>query len=79
CVVMAVTAPEARPHQRASMIVVPTDAPGFSLVRNLPVMGEAGEGWLSHGEVRLSGVRVPVDHRLGEEGQGFALAQERLG
>jgi len=79
CVVMAVTAPEARPHERASMIVVPTDAPGFELVRNLPVMGEAGEDWLSHGEVRLTGVRVPVAHRIGAEGAGFALAQERLG
>jgi alkylation response protein AidB-like acyl-CoA dehydrogenase len=61
------------------MIVVPTDAPGFELVRNLPVMGEAGEDWMSHAEVRLTGVRVPVTSRIGAEGQGFALAQERLG
>ncbi len=79
CVVMAVTAPEEKPHARASMIVVPTDAPGFARVRNLPVMGEAGEGWMSHAEVRLTGVRVPVASRIGEEGQGFALSQERLG
>src|SRR6185436_9401893 len=79
CVVMAVTSAEAKPHARASMIVVPTDAPGFELVRNLPVMGEAGEGWMSHAEVRLTGVRVPVENRIGEEGAGFALAQERLG
>jgi alkylation response protein AidB-like acyl-CoA dehydrogenase len=48
-------------------------------VRNLPVMGEAGAGWASHGEVRLSGVRVPASQRIGDEGAGFALAQERLG
>ena len=79
CVVMAVTDPSAPPHMRASMIVVPTDTPGFEIVRNLPVMGEAGEGWMSHGELRLEGVRVPVANRIGEEGAGFALAQERLG
>jgi alkylation response protein AidB-like acyl-CoA dehydrogenase len=79
CVVMAVTAPEEKPHTRASMIVVPTDAPGFERVRNLPVMGENGEDWMSHAEVRLTNVRVPVSHRIGGEGQGFALAQERLG
>jgi len=79
CVVMAVTDPQAKPHERASMIVVPTDAPGFEMVRNLPVMGERGEDWMSHAEVRLTGVRVPVSHRIGDEGQGFTLAQERLG
>ena len=79
CVVMAVTAPDEKPHARASMIVVPTDAPGFERIRNLPVMGEKGEDWMSHAEVRLTNIRVPVSHRIGEEGQGFALAQERLG
>ncbi|HEX3125743.1 MAG TPA: acyl-CoA dehydrogenase family protein [Thermoanaerobaculia bacterium] len=79
CVVMAVTDPAAAAHARASMIVVPTDAYGFSLVRNLPVMGEAGDGWMSHAEVRLDSVRVRVSNRIGEEGEGFALAQERLG
>jgi acyl-CoA dehydrogenase len=79
CIVMAVTDPAAPPHQRASLLLVPTDAPGFERVRNLPVMGEAGAGWASHGEVRLSGVRVPVSQRIGDQGAGFALAQERLG
>lgn len=79
CVVMAVTDPAAAPHARASMIVVPMDTPGFEIVRNLPVMGEAGEGWMSHAEVRLDGVRVPVANRVGDEGDGFTLAQERLG
>lgn len=79
CVVMAVTAPEAERHARASMFLVPTSSPGFSIVRNLQVMGERGEGWLSHAEIRLQGVRVPAGNRIGEEGAGFALAQGRLG
>src|SRR6185503_7131717 len=80
CIVMALTNPEERdPYARASQIIVPTDAPGFEIVQNLPVMGERGEGWMSHAEVRLRGVRVPVANRIGAEGSGFALAQERLG
>jgi alkylation response protein AidB-like acyl-CoA dehydrogenase len=79
CVVMAMTDESALPHKRASQILVPTDAPGFAIVRNLPVMGEAGEGWMSHAEVQLTGVRVPAANRIGAEGAGFALAQERLG
>ena len=79
-IVMAVTNPEAAsPYARASQIVVPTDAPGFEIVQNLPVMGERGEGWMSHAEVRLHCVRVPAANRIGAEGSGFALAQERLG
>jgi acyl-CoA dehydrogenase len=80
CIVMAVTDPEAaKPHARASQILVPTDTPGFRIVQNLAVMGERGEGWMSHAEVRLDGARVPAAHRIGPEGAGFALAQERLG
>ena len=78
-IVMAVTDPEAAPHARASQLLVPLDTPGFTLVRNIPVMGERGGGWSSHAEVRFDGVRVPVSHLLGAAGQGFALAQERLG
>jgi acyl-CoA dehydrogenase len=78
-IVMAVTNTEARPHQRASQIIVPLDTPGFHLVRNIKIMGEAGEDWLSHAEVRLEGCRVSQRNRLGAEGEGFALAQERLG
>lgn len=79
-IAMAVTNPDAaRPHERASMLLVPMDAPGVELVRNLPVMGEAGGGWASHAEVRFHDVRVPAEDRLGAEGAGFALAQERLG
>ena len=78
-IVMAVTDPDAAPHERASMIVVPTETPGFEHVRNIPIMGEAGEGWLSHGEIRLHGARVPKANLLGPRGRGFALAQARLG
>jgi len=79
-IVMAVTDPEAESrYARASQIIVPCDNPGFELVRNIPVMGESGEGYFSHGEVEYDDCRVPVDHRIGAEGAGFVLAQERLG
>jgi alkylation response protein AidB-like acyl-CoA dehydrogenase len=78
-IVMAVTNPEAPPHARASQIIVPTDAPGFELVRNIPVMGHAGSGWASHAELRYHGVRVPTTNLLGAEGAGFLIAQDRLG
>ena len=78
-IVMAVTNPEAAPHQRASMIIVPLDNPGYKLIRNIPIMGEAGEDYLSHAEVKFDDCVVPVSNLIGAEGQGFALAQERLG
>ena len=79
-IVMAVTHPEAEsPYQRASMIIVPTDTPGFNLVRNIPVMGHSGRGYFSHGEIRFENCRVPRENLLGPEGAGFAMAQERLG
>ena len=78
-IVMAVTDPDAPPHQRASMIIVPTDTPGFNLVRNVSVMGHAGSGHASHGEVIYQGCRVPRSNLLGPAGGGFAIAQARLG
>jgi acyl-CoA dehydrogenase len=78
-IVMAVTNPEAAPHSRASMIIVPTDAPGYDRVRNIKIMGDAGEGWASHAEIWYRNVHVPVTNRLGPEGAGFLIAQERLG
>ena len=78
-VVMAVTDPDAAPHQRASMIIVPTDTPGFTIERNIPVFGEAGEGWFSHSEVTYIDCRVPLSNVIAGEGMGFRLAQERLG
>ncbi|MBG7605875.1 MAG: acyl-CoA dehydrogenase family protein [Actinobacteria bacterium] len=78
-VLMAVTDPDAPPHQRASMILVPTATPGFNLVRNVSVMGHEGSGHASHGEVIYQDCRVPQSNVLGREGAGFAIAQERLG
>jgi alkylation response protein AidB-like acyl-CoA dehydrogenase len=79
-IVMAVTDPTAdAPHVRASQLLVPLPAPGFTLVRNIPVMGESGGGWASHAEVRFDQVRIPAANLLGVQGRGFALAQERLG
>lgn len=78
-IVMAVTDPDAPPHRRASMIIVPTDNPGFDLVRNVSVMGHTGEGHASHGEVIYQNCRVPRANLLGPRGDGFAIAQERLG
>jgi alkylation response protein AidB-like acyl-CoA dehydrogenase len=77
---MAVTDPDTQdPHRRASMILVPTDTPGYELVGNLSVMGDRGGDWASHGEVAYHGARVPLENLLGGEGMGFLLAQERLG
>ena len=79
-IVMAVTNPHhENRYQRASMIIVPTDTPGFELVRNISVMGEAGDGHASHAEVRYQEVRVPRSYLLGDEGAGFIIAQQRLG
>ncbi len=78
-IVMAVTDPKAAKHQRASMIIVPTDTPGYRLVRNTSVMGERGVGPFSHAEIMYDGARVPKENLLGAEGAGFAMAQERLG
>jgi alkylation response protein AidB-like acyl-CoA dehydrogenase len=79
-VCMAMTSPaHADPHRRASMIIVPTDTPGFELVGNLSIMGHRGADWMSHGEVMYHGARVPLSSLLGPEGGGFVLAQHRLG
>lgn len=78
-IVMAVTNPEEAPHRRASMILVPTDTPGFRILRNIQVMGEEGEGFFSHSEIAYEDCRVPRANRLGPEGHGFVIAQERLG
>jgi alkylation response protein AidB-like acyl-CoA dehydrogenase len=78
-IVMAVTDPEAPPHKRATQILVPADTPGFEIIRPIVVQGHTGRGWSTHCEVRYTGVRVPVANTLGEEGEGFRIAQKRLG
>ncbi len=78
-IVMAVTDPEAPPHRRMSQILVPAETPGVEVVRPIPVMGHEGRGWSTHCEVRYTGVRVPLENVLGESGDGFRIAQKRLG
>jgi len=76
-VFMGVTDPNADAHRRQSMILVPMDAPGVTVVRGLPVFGHSEGG--GHGETLWENVRVPKENMLGEEGGGFAIAQARLG
>src|SRR5918997_409377 len=80
-IVMAVTDPDARPHQRASMFVVDVDTPGVNVLRDVPTMehpqDEYGK-YGGHAEIRYEDVRVPADQRLGAEGAGFLIAQQRL-
>ena len=78
-IVMAITNPDAPVYAQASMIIVPTDTPGFNLVRNIPVMGHCGSDYSSHGEILFQSCRVPQTNLLGPEGMGFILAQDRLG
>jgi alkylation response protein AidB-like acyl-CoA dehydrogenase len=79
-IAMVVTNPDAPSrHARASQIIVPLDTPGFRIVRNISIMGETGGDWLSHAEVMFENCRVPQSNLLGKDGQGFALAQVRLG
>jgi acyl-CoA dehydrogenase len=78
-IVMAVTDPDAEPHRRASQVIVPADTPGVEIVRPVPVLGHAGRGWSTHCEVTYTGVRVPLANTLGDPGDGFRIAQKRLG
>jgi acyl-CoA dehydrogenase len=76
-IAMVVTDPDAHPYARASMIIVPVDAPGFDLVRPVSVMGhDKGPG---HCEIRYEDCRVPETNLLGPRGAGFVIAQDRLG
>ena len=81
-IVMAVTDPEARGSQRASMFVVPVDTPGVELIRDVPTMEHPVEHFGDYGghtEITYTNVRVPADALLGARGAGFLLAQQRLG
>src|SRR5258708_32361614 len=79
-IAMRVTAPEAGPYERASMIIVPADAPGLKKVRNIPTMaGEHERFGYGHAEILYENVRVPKDNLIGKRGQGFLIAQARLG
>jgi len=74
--IFAITEPDAPAHGRFSSIIVPTDAPGYEIVRVVPTMGHTGG---AHCEIRLTDVRVPKENLLGGRGQGFVVAQKRLG
>ena len=78
-IVMAVTDPGAEAHRRASMLLVPTDTPGFRLVRNIAIFGHVGGGYDSHAEIAYEDCRVPAANLLGPAHAGFAIAQGRLG
>ena len=76
-IVMGVTDPGAERHRQQSMVLVPMDAPGVTIQRNISVMNHVSEE--THCEMVFRDVRVPRENLLGEEGGGFALAQARLG
>ncbi|WP_326640576.1 acyl-CoA dehydrogenase family protein [Streptosporangium sp. NBC_01755] len=81
-IVMAVTDPDARPHERASQFIVPTTTPGLKIVREIGTLEDSRPEWgrlENHSEVILQDVRVGADAMLGPRGQGFRIAQERLG
>jgi acyl-CoA dehydrogenase len=79
-IVMAITDPGSKnPYRQASQIIVPTDTPGYIHERRIPIMGHTGRDYFSHSELRFEDCRVPEANLLGEEGAGFAIAQERLG
>ena len=76
-IVMGKTDPDAAPHRQQSMMVVPIDAPGVTVLRSLPVFGyQDREG---HAEIDFTDVRVPATDVLKGEGEGFAISQARLG
>ncbi len=76
-IVMAVTDASAEPRKRASMIIVPAETAGFEIIRAVGVMGSGGVG--GHCEIRFENCRVPAENLLGKVGEGFKLAQARLG
>ncbi len=78
-IVMAKSEPDNAPRRRFTMIVVPTETPGVDIARNIPVMGHVGRGHGTHAEIYYRDVRVPVTNTLGNPGDGFLIAQKRLG
>jgi len=77
-IVMAVTDPDAQPHRRMSQILVPSDTAGVE-IEPVHISGHHGRGWTTHCDVTYTGVRVPAANLLGERGDGFRIAQKRLG
>jgi len=77
-IVMAVTDPDAAPYERATQILVPADTPGVEITPT-SFLGHTGRGWSTHCEVLYTNVRVPLENTLGKPGDGFRIAQKRLG
>jgi acyl-CoA dehydrogenase len=77
-IVLAVTDPDQPAHNKMSMFVVPADTPGVQIVRNVPVYGHPDDLG-THSYIRYENVRIPSDHLLGNRGEGFVVAQTRLG
>jgi alkylation response protein AidB-like acyl-CoA dehydrogenase len=77
--IFAVTDPDAPRHKRVSAIIVPTDTPGYEVVRTVPTLGTEHTIMGDHCEIRLTDVRVPLSNLLGERGNGFVIGQRRLG
>jgi len=78
-IVMAITDPDAAPHERASMFIVPVDTPGVDIDRDVPTMAGREPLGFGHAEIYYRDCRLPASSLLGERGEGFALAQARLG
>lgn len=78
CIVMAVTDPKAPEHQRASLFLLPMQQPGLRLVRNVSVMGQAGQGPFSHSALAFENCEVSDENLIGGVGEAFRLAQARL-
>ena len=79
-IVMLISNPGSEnPYKKASQIIVPTKTEGVEFVRNIQIMGHSGGGWESHSEIRFNDVKVPLTNILGDDGEGFSIAQKRLG
>tara|TARA_B110000003_G_scaffold255611_1_gene272537 strand:+ start:701 stop:1885 length:1185 start_codon:yes stop_codon:yes gene_type:complete len=79
-IVMLISNPDSEnPYKKASQIIVPLKTKGVEFVRNIQIMGHSGGGWESHSEIKFNNVVVPLTNVLGSDGEGFLIAQKRLG